>query len=444
MPSVTYNGYTLPNVIGKFSVSENEKNFSFACSFLITAASEGALVAACQAAESALTEKNKDFSLSFGGSGEFSFSHDSNTGFLARPNLTKITNKLATGCSRPYKFSVVIQLPFSQSGYNYRREGRFTVSWDAARRRTFSFTCLYTAGGGDTAREKYQADNGGIAWAEGVLSNLGIGNFERISQNFSEEHEEKILNASLVYREILSYQKSGTYDVASIVDPKCSYSVDLAQNVGISPTAQYTMEPSVVVAVSFSCYINREDKSETSLLEDYESLVKPWLLNHSRDMLRLAAYSQAGTQFIIQSERKSVDPYTNSISGNLRFMVPKTSSMIIELSETISVSETPAIHAEKLWSGVPYTYNVWSLGAEKRLSRTITIRKLGSPPEAPLSYVGDEPGSWLLMSSTSRKEVQKHGVGTSDSATPIRQIYVYSAVYSEEYLYVEEMGGEII
>ena len=63
MPVIEYNGYTLPQVIDKFSVRENEKSWNFSCNFLITAATEADLITACDEAKTKLTEINKDFSL---------------------------------------------------------------------------------------------------------------------------------------------------------------------------------------------------------------------------------------------------------------------------------------------------------------------------------------------------------------------------------------------
>lgn len=112
MPSIIYNGYTIPEIINKVSYSENEKQISLSCEFLILSTTESALITDCLIAEQKLTEINKDFSFSLGGSTEFTFSHSSNTGFLSRPNLNKITSEFTTGTSRHYSFSCSIQLPF--------------------------------------------------------------------------------------------------------------------------------------------------------------------------------------------------------------------------------------------------------------------------------------------------------------------------------------------
>ena len=112
MPTIVYNGYTLPNVFGKFSVGQDEKKFTFSCTFLVASDTEAGLVAAIATAEEKLSEKWKNLSVTLGDTLEYSFSHSANTGFLAQPNLSVLTNSLHTGRSRAYKFSVTVGLPF--------------------------------------------------------------------------------------------------------------------------------------------------------------------------------------------------------------------------------------------------------------------------------------------------------------------------------------------
>lgn len=85
MPTVVYNGQTLPNVFGKTSFSENEKELHFSCQFLASSTTASGLVSDCQTYEEKLTEINKDFSLTFGGTSEWNLTHSGNTGYNARP-----------------------------------------------------------------------------------------------------------------------------------------------------------------------------------------------------------------------------------------------------------------------------------------------------------------------------------------------------------------------
>ena len=168
MVVVNYNSYNVPNIYGKYTLAEDEKTATFTCTFLIKSDTAANLVAACNTAKAALTEINKDFSFTFDGTAEIAYSHSSNTGFLSRPRLTVLNNELSTGTSRPYSFTVQIQLPFDQTGYSYRREASFTVNYSPNRGRTVSFKMVYTAGGSNSALDNYLAGTGGKNWASTI------------------------------------------------------------------------------------------------------------------------------------------------------------------------------------------------------------------------------------------------------------------------------------
>ena len=442
MVTITYNGYTLPNQIEKFTYRENERDISISCQFLVLAVSESALVGACQAAETALTEINKDFSLSFGGSSEFNLSHAGNTGFLARPTLSKGSSELATGTSRPYNFSLNIQLPFSQTPYNYQREGSFSISYAPTRGRTVSFQCLYTAGGANSALDNYVAGTGGKAWAAGVLSSLG-GNFELVGETIREEREEKILNATLTYKEILAKQSSASINVAAIVDPSVSYRVSVDQEIGVCQSnAGYVMVPAVTVSISYSCKIDFEQVGDEKDIEDvYQDTVKPWLIAHARDMLGLANYSNAGTNYIIQSESKTVDPHAYTVGGQLTFTAPKTLASIVRLDENITVSDEDGISVTPIWDQVNYTYSTWGIGAKKTLNRNISIAKLDTPPADPPEYADDSQGTWLRLNIRKRTQLKRLGVGTSVAGAPVYQRNLWIVTYSESYIYIVPFQG---
>ena len=437
MVTVVYNGYTLPLVIDKFSASENEREFSFSCTFLVTSTSAGGLVTACQTAEEKLTEIDKAFTLSFGGSSEFSFSHSGSTGFLARPKLSKLNSTLCTETSRAYSFSVTIQLPFTQ--YNARRDAKFTVAYGETRQRVVSFSGNYTATTGGSALTNYShGSTGGKAWAEDILSAM-TGTYEIVSESLNEDQENKVVQFSLTYKEILANQSKASVNVSSIVDPTVNYSVRYDQLTGVSETGGYTTYPKVGITITYSCRISRDVVvTDTSIDSVYHNTVRPWLLEHVRNVLALANYTQAGTEYIIQSESKSIDSYNYTVNGSMTLTAPKMRDVILELTESVTINDDYGIISDKLWDGHPHTFNSWSVGGKLTLSRSITISKLGSEPPEPWPYeilpVGYEPGVWLKRSSMKRKEVQKIGCGTY--ATGLYDSLVYHVTYTEQYIYV--------
>ena len=195
-----YNGYTLPNVFDKFTFTTSYRQASLSCQFLIKGTSEVDLVSRCHAAENALREWNKDFTLIFSSSSEYDFSHSDNTGFLAQPSLKVIPNRLQTGTSRAYSFSLSMQLPADQSGYNYRQEGNISLSQDIKGRKILTISGKYTAGGSNSARDNYDAYAN--AWMNSIAA--GFGTYEKLYDSSQTEQEDKILSFNRRYQEKLN------------------------------------------------------------------------------------------------------------------------------------------------------------------------------------------------------------------------------------------------
>lgn len=433
MATVTYNSYALPNVYGKPTFRLDEKSLTFTCDFLITADSEAALLALCDTTEEKLTEINKNLSVTYAGSTEWSLEHAASTGFLARPSLTKLAVPQTAGVSRAYRFSVNMQLPFDQSPYGYRRAGSFSFSYGRNRQRIANFSLEYTAGGGNTAYENYDA--GGRTWAESILLGFG-GTYELVSENFDEEQEEKILTASLTYKEIIAKQDSAGLDNTGIVDPTCNYSVSYDQDVGVSETGGYSAIPLVTVYLTYSTQISKDIvTSENNLEAVYHATVKPWLISHAYGLLGLGNYSQAGQSYIVQSERKTINPYDYRISGNLVFIAPRGMDQILELSEMVSESEDKGISHEKLWDGLSHTYNLWTIGATRTLRRSITITKLGSQPAGPAPLTAWDGGQLVHLNTQKSKSVQRHGVGTAGAG--LNSVLLFSMSFDDTYLFVK-------
>jgi len=445
MPTVVYNGQTLPNVFGKTSFSENEKELHFSCQFLASSTTASGLVSDCQTYEEKLTEINKDFSLTFGGTSEWNLTHSGNTGYNARPTLNKIANDLATETSRAYSFSVTIGLPFPQTGYYGRREGSFSVSYDPSKRRTVSFNCLYTClAPSSSALTNYNAVTGGAKWwAASILATFG-GTYEIVSESTHEDQERKQVNGTLVYHEILSAQSTSGTDDTSIVEPQLSISVNYEQETNMSSVPAWVKQPKVRVSANYSCKIDKTVVTTEATIEDvYQTRVKPLIIDKIYDYLGLDQYTQTGRNYIVESEQKSLNPYDWSISASLSMLVLKTTTQIIELEESIMLHTDNAIAIEKLWDGLPDTVNAWSTGGQTRMIRVITIAQLDVEPTEPPLY--EWPGKRMIFQSWSKRRQQKQmGGGTPEitkSGGRTKWSMCYIVTFTENYFVAAEAGG---
>lgn len=442
MPEVRYNGYDLPNIFGKFSLSETHERLTFSCNFLIVEGSESALISECKIVEEKLSEINKDFKLVYGGATHYDVSHTQSTGFLSRPRIVKMTTPFSAGTMRPYTFSVDIQLPMTQ--YGFRRSVSYTVSFVGSRQKLVSFSLVYTAGGSgsNTATENYEDEtDGGKAYALAILADFGDGSkYDLISENLNKEQEDKVITASLQYKQIIGSQSEANYNESVIIDSSATYSINFEEQVGIAQN--YVASPQVTISVNYQTTIDKEQVPDEAAIEDiYQTTIKPYLINHARVVLGLENYPQVGHNYIIQSEQKTVNVNSYTVSGALSFMAPRTNSTIIMLSETVNKRIDDGISFDKLWDGQPNTYNIWGIGSRTTLDRTITISKLGSPPSPPQNYTDDSTGTWIRRSINERRSRVAVGMGTVIPDSPTTTNILYTYAFMESYILVVPVAG---
>lgn len=427
--STIYNGYTIPNTYSKFTISESYTNLSFSCEFALSVANSAA-------AETALRVYNADMTMSFDGVAQYSYKHSDNTGLLTIPHLEMISDVSEHDALRFYRFSLTCQLPANKSGYGYRREGSYTITYDGSRRKRASFACVYTAGTGTASRANYTS--GAKTWATGILTAIG-GTYELVSENSHTEHEDKITNGSLIYQEILSKETENSTNYAKIVDANCDISVDFGQELGVS-TGGYTQTAPVTVSVHYTAKVDQEQAgSDTNIEEVYRTYVRPWIIKHAYSVLGLANWSQASTNYIAENEGFSISPTGYHVSGSLSFSCPRSTSQIVKLSETLQEHTQSGLVYRKLWDSKPNTFNMYNVGGQKTLRRSITIMQIGTPPADPVPYVGT-PDKWVRLDIQKNYEEKLIGVGSrgSNVSTQLQSSTYYIVSFSENYLFVEE------
>lgn len=445
MVAITYNGHTISHSLGKFSYAQDEKVLSVSIDFLVTAANSGALETACDTVKEKLTAINKDFSLSLGGSTEFNLSHSSNTGFNARPSLNKVPDELSTATSRHYNWSCIIGLPFSQSPYNYRREGTVSIQYLPSKQRLVSFNVLYTAGGAYSALQNYSAY--AKIWALSVLASFG-GTYELVSESPQYEMENKIASGTLMYKEILANQSESSVDDTSIIDMKSSYSISVAQSYGVSFSGNYSLPyPPVIINLFFTTTLDHSIvTSDAGFDSVYTDKIRPWLIKHCETVLNTTLYRTGGTNLVIENEQKTYNVHTYSITGQLQIMAYRDSNAVVSYDEILSISRTTGDQFKKLWNGKSHSYSSWNIGETFTLNRVIIISRLGEAPNEPPEYAGSEFGSdggtWQKLSSSTQYHATQ--LGSSTSSTGVISPVMYSKTFKDSYLYVKDLDEQTV
>ena len=422
MIGATYNGYSIPNVL-YHTYSETEKRIDFSCNFLLKSATASGLITLCDTAREKLTEKNKNLKVTFGTT-EIDLSHSSNTGFLARPTLSKVPgSKLNTETTREYSFAVSLQLPFSQSGYDYRQEASFVVRYDASRRKEITFSMIYTAGGSDSALTKYTSSS--YTYAANVLSAIG-GDYELVFEQHDREQENKIIRGTLRYLQILDKQSSSSADLSGLVNPSCSYIVEQAQRVGYSPSG-YVAIPDTVVSIAYNATLDKDVVSDATDIESlYRGTIRPWLISHAGDVIGVDSLKYTNSAgYILLDERKSIDAYNYTINGRLTILAPNASSAIIEVSETVQTLYDNGYVSDEVLDGIDYSAALYSYGRRQVVSRNISIAKLGAFPQDPPDYApsADPNTKWILRTRTVSDAISVLGDAGSGSGLNSQKVY---------------------
>jgi hypothetical protein len=301
---------------------------------------------------------------------------------------------------------------------------------------------LYTAAPPNlSSTTNYLAD--AKTWASGILTAL-TGTYELISENLNTEQENKICNASLSYKEILTNQTSALANDPGLVDLVTTYSLEVAQETDQTLTFISKGIPPLTMNVSFSTIIDHDiTGSEDNINAYYTNKIRPMLLSKAATILGVNEYGRFGSIFVCQREGKQLNPHTYTLSGSLSILVLKAETQISETMEIIVIQRDENISHNKLWNQVDHGYSLWAMGKIKTCNRTVIASQFGQVPSDPPEFSTgqtlpgdtDETGVWLKKQKTVNVRAKVLGEGSWHvSGLPSRVIYTKTV--TENYLFV--------
>lgn len=432
----SYNGFVILNTFGPYFFTQDYNKMTFRCNFLVIGTTSADLTAKALDLERNLREPWADFTVTFDTNAHYSFKQSDNTGLNTFPKITVLEGDRFELTERAYQFEITCDLPADKSTYDFRRNASFTISTDKSRRRMVTFRLEYTASPGPpakTSRENF--DTFGEIYALSILSAIG-GVYDRTGETNETEHNEKITTGTFIFQEVLDDETKFTFNSTLIIDATCDYSVDFWQEIGVSDTAELVQDVPLIVSMNYSTRINKELVIVDDIEEKWRVDIRPWLIEHSFDVLGLDNYSQAGTSYIIKSDSHHINPYTFVLSGNLTFIAPTTLSSVIELSESITEMIDEGIVFKKLWDGRKNTFARWELGSTKTINRVIHVSQLGVVPTFPNPLGGNN----IRLQATQQGETRRMGIGTETFANETQAIDIFEAIFTDQYLFVENFG----
>jgi hypothetical protein len=221
-----------------------------------------------------------------------------------------------------------------------------------------------------------------------------------------------------------------------------------SQEAGFSEeNLQYNHLPPVNVSVQYSCNIDfEEEPTDTDIEGVYEITVKPFILGKMSSILGLSRSVNAGSTFIVQNERKTVNPHNYVVNGSMVLTALRSQTQIIEYSERITLTTDEGITHRKIWDGQLDTHAIWSIGGNTMVQRTTTITQMGNEPSEPNFYAGASSGStgnnWIRLSIMKNREVVQMGKGAID---PVSQsLFAYTVIWMETYLRVNPITSTVV
>lgn len=382
--SLVYNSYTITEAmqVDKFSYFEGYDKAQISVDFILEAASASALTTLDIAAAVALTAWDKNLVFTYGGTHR-DYSHAGNTGFLARPKLSKPGSPQDTETSRRYRWTCEISLPADATDDGGRQSGEWHVLYEPSKRRRVVVSGVYTATVDHSAYDN--ASTNGPTWAASVISDLG-GTYDATTHgDFTVDHRNKVCRYSRVYREQVENDKEGGQQ-SGVIDSTLSYSQTWPARFGTGYSDTGSGQPPTTVTAEYRCTLDTTTITTADTAETlYRTVLKPWLLTELRTALNLPAHPEASGQLV------TIDPgetfffsrSTCEMWGRITLMAPDSGQARTFYSESITIEGDVGVTSDKLWTGTDHTYSRWGVGQTQRATQVVTIKQLGSSPQPP-------------------------------------------------------------
>lgn len=335
--STTVGGTTDRYLDGYTHVTRGYETASVEFSFIVTQATEALFAAECLAIEAAFRTPYLALTVTQGSSTLLSLSHSGSTGFDAQPEIVKAEDIADTGRTRRYTVRITFGCPADGSGMDGRRESRVDVSYSPSRRRTVTMTGTWTAIGGTTAHEKYEAKVD--TWADAVLTAL-TGTYDLAEESFEFSTNDKTADFRRVYEEIIRSQGGASVDDTAIV--RQSLVISRRQ----SAPGDYDQPPVnrvIVMDVRYSAHI---DKTVTTDLPGKWASIRGWVVEQVRTVL-------SGGALAVIAEAPEYDGDENRISATMTCEGVGSGDV---LESTLSVEDSDDLGQifTPVWSGDPF------------------------------------------------------------------------------------------
>lgn len=360
----------------KYTLTEDYNSQTVSFEVICTGSTAAGFASNCSTLERVFRIPRNDLTITLSGATLVSLLESDSSGYHADPSITKVGDEADTGRSRKYRVDIVYERPADLVGQAGRRESTVALNFQPSRRRIFSVTGRFTTVGGvQSARAVYNSAIGALTAS--IISSFG-GTWELVSEDANSDDDDKNLDFSQTFEELIFPQSSGLLDNPAIVQSRMSWSRQIP-GPGDSPGVGARRLEAVTGTIQ-----TWVDKDVTVDIEGlWRDTIRPYLLSHAQVLFNPQAIA-------VVDETHSLEPIENKITGTLTLLVVgPESGGVIEYTNTVQVQTLEGLIGIPVWSGNKFAKHVYQGPADCIRTVTIRARVLGNNV---VKECGEAPG----------------------------------------------------
>lgn len=279
-----------------------------------------------------------------------------NTGFNARPSISKLGDDGDTGRSRVYEVSIEVDTPSDLTGQNGLTDASIEITYLPSRRRNLTISGEYRALGGNTAEDQYLASIG--SYASTIITAL-TGTWELVDENYNYNDTNTIASFSRTYEELAFNQSSSSLNDTNVVQLR----LDVARTrVGPGDSVFGAIYRMTRMIVSVDAWID----TSADLKTIWENTLRPYVITRANTLGELASAA-------VTDENISFDEKDSRISGTISVSGP-TQSNLVQARITQSIDESSGLVHTPVWSNERFAAHTFQGPALRVRTTTITKR----------------------------------------------------------------------
>lgn len=458
--STTFGGSSARQIDGFTVIEKDYTTAAFEFSFITSAASAAAFATETAAVEAALRKPRQDLVVTLGASTLLSLKQSDNTGFDANPTIIKQGDIGDTGRSRFYHVRIEFGLPADNLSLNFRRFSTINVDYSGERQRTVTITGTYTANSTDGvtgAFATYLAN--APTYFTSVLTGIdATASWDKLGEPQVERNEtDKIVNFTVIYKEILINQSLGTLNDTALIDPTFSIvrdriapgdspstaagvgggggfstgsgGVDTGVMVGggnPGNTVTSSIRPTILTA-------NYTVGIDSTVIKGLQNMMDRWTNTIRPLIIQQVGIAAGGGVILIEEAPDFGDLYRNRFSATMTFH--NYTSSILSQRITISDQTNEGKTLRFVWSGDDYDYYEYKTGKVRLKTITEEREEVTGISDTnayvdtlvknnPIPVGVTNPDKWTVLDRTPKAAVLKKGLQGGDQPNVAETVIV--------------------